>query len=474
MKDRFDSSLDDKLRAYMASSGEQIFQLDEERVFRNTREHIEVFSIKRSLIAAVIIILIVSIIAIPQVSLAFTKLFSFIPGVGIVEKSNVTFFIMSPIIREIESDDTHSSAILDSAIFSAGRMNIVITVNGWLMGESGVELEKELYNYADNFALFINGESYDFKSTASAEPGTALSGLNMWIDMDIPVSDDLFEVRITGFSQPLSFNIIACRDYADLDEIGPTDTHNGISIVATAARDGNRLIIRWYSLSNLDNNHDTLYGFGTPIAGLMRPDQWTSEVYIVTESGVICTNTVTSKSPDHFYTFICDLPDGDEAATLHIPYLSLMRHEKRQFTIPVPEKQTAIDCNTTIKCSLGSVKIPKVERMPHPDGGDGEIMRVYFEFTGKDSTAVFSSIDDSSLSLIPPENWLPYHPYGINNDRPVRQNVHPHYNDDGCLDYIDIEFLEGSWKAAKKISFTAGDWGYYYLDEYVIPLDVKG
>ena len=462
-----DNEFDKKLRAYMTSSGEQAFQLNERRVFGNAPAYKKVWAFRKVHAAAVVLlVLFISAVAIPQVSSAFTKLFSFIPGVGIVEKSNILFYVMSPVVREVERDDLTATAMLDNAVYSSGHLNISITVNGWHSGETKVELEKSLASYSNNFTLYINGEQCAFQSTTSATMDSALSGLQMWIAMNTPNSDDLFEVRIEGFSTPLSFTIIACQDYNDLAEIGPTDTHNGISITTTTYRDNDKLIVWYYPFYT---RQDWILGFGNPLPANYKA--WANETYIVTGSGLLSADRADINSSGTKFVF--DMPAGEDSATLHIPYLTMWRHEEKKITVPIPQDYSYMECNVTVNTSLGTIRIPGVERAQLRNDTGGEVLRIYFDFDSIEDGMVFGSILDYKLHY--PNNWVVprLDPYIYDDERsntiPDWLLINDCYGDSKRLEYIEIGFLEYG-KPAKNFSLSTLYLGYYLLDEYVIPL----
>ena len=464
-----DNELDDKLRAYMTSGGEQAFQLDESRVLGIEPTRNKVWALRKAHVAAaVLLVLIISVVAIPQISSAFSRLFSFIPGVGIVEKSDILFYVMSPVVREVESDDLKAAAILGNAVYSSGHLNISVTINGWYVGETNVELEQRLRNLSNNFSLFINGEQCDFQSTASATMDSALSGLQMWIMMNTPNSDDLFEVRIEGFSTPLSFTIIACQDYNDLADIGPTDTHNGISITTTTYRDNNKLIVQYYPFNT---RQDWFIGFGNPLPANYKT--WVNETYIITGNGLISVNSTDINSSGT--TFVFDMPSDDDSATLHIPYVTMWRHEEKKITVPIPQDYSFIECNVSVKTSLGTIRVTGVERAPSLDDTGGEVLRIYFDFDSNEDGVLLGSILDYQLHY--PKSWVkPRIDPHIYEDgrRPAIPDwlfTNDYYDDSNCLEYIEIGFLEYG-KPAKNLSLTTLYLGYYLLDEYVIPLDI--
>ena len=461
-----DIELDKKLKSYMANGGEQAFQIDDDRVFGATAPKRSVL-IPRKLqtVAAVLLILVITALAIPQVSAAIAKFFTFIPGVGIAEKSEISFYAMKPIIRMIETDDALIYASLDNAIFDSGHLNISITVNGRNAGGHGVEFEEFLYDYANDFSLYVNGGQVDFQSSGWAETDTAITGINIWIIMQAPGSEDLFEVGIEGFSQRLSFTLELCRDYSDLSEIGPTEVHNNISITTTAHRVGDQLTVLYYCINSTDDSLSS-------IAGPFSDRAWKSEAYIITESG--------NKSMDIFPDgnrgkFVFDMPVGDKEATLYVPHIIMQRYEEKKITVPVPKDQSFIECDISVKYSLGTVKVTGVERLPVPNSDKMEILRIYFDYDSNESNVVIRSIYEQRFDY--PKGWtLPSYSTAreaMEVDGVPSAGWGRSINaETGIMESFDIPFVEYG-DPPKNFSFTPMYLVYCLTDEYVIPLDIS-
>ena len=454
-----DIELDEKLSAYMAIGGEQAFPLDENRVFGDAAPKRNIWVIKKTQVAAaILLILALSVLAIPQVSAALIRLFTFIPGIGIVESGDISYYAMKPIVRKIENSDESVYAVLDNAVYDSGRLGIHVTMNGRYAGEHGEDAEMRMDSYADGFSLFINGVEVDFQNASWAKPGTFTTGLDMWIDIDTPDGDDLFEIGINGFEQMLSFTLARCKDYSDLSEIGPTAVHNGISVTTTAYRSGNQLTVRYYTTKTTE---DLLSG---------DPMTWKNEAYIVLGSGVVSYDIVSDPGANVSFDF--EIPADEGSATLHIPYLTLMRHEQKKITVPVPKEHSSIACDISVGFSLGNARVTNVERIAATEGEIMETLRIFFEFDSNAGNVVFSSVADANFDW--PRGWARPSSsiYWDVTPPPILTRITSKYNDEtSILDYIDIGFVE-TGGPTESLSFTTNYIYYFLTDEYVIPLDI--
>lgn len=437
MKNRVsDFELDEKLKSYMGNGAERAFPLDEMRVFKNTdtQSGARVFR-KATVVAAIVLILLASTLTIPSVRAAVGRLFTFIPGVGISEQSDNSIYTMNHIVRQIDVDSGTSSnqvqAQLDNAVYSNGYLCVSTIING------------KYIDFDNDLTFYIDGEQVEYSSSGTRSSGPEGIEVNhyMWLKMNEPNSDKLYEVEIAGFPGRLSFTLEKCLEYSDLAQIGPTDTQNGISITTTAIRSENQLTVWCYPFNTTG---DKIAGIGAA-----NPSIWNNETYIETESGFI---GVYNKSGQQIMErFVCDIPEGDSFATLHIPYLTLVRDEKKTVSIPVPTDYSSMECNISVEFSLGIVRITEIERKPSEFDGQPDVLRISFTLDSSDSSMVFNSFELRNTSG-DPVGWM------------------MQFNDEtGCLQFIETDIEDN----ASKFSFEITDLCYYLLGEYVIPLEIK-
>ena len=412
--------LDVKLRAYMQSGGGQAFPLNGHRVFAKPRRGYQRMRKAPALLAAALI-LVISMFAIPPVRAALGSLFTFIPGVGIVEKGNETIYAVVPIAGYVEADGVRVD--LDNAVYADKYLSVSILGNGNIP--------------YDDLTLYINGETINRQDISYGRAGSSRSWeCHLHLKRKPPESGDIFEIAIEGFPQRLSFMLAPCRDYQDLAAIGPTVTQNDISITVTAERAGNELRARYYPLNGTG---DTIQEYGA---------RFYDESYIVTESGFVSKQDGPQLGRSWF-SF--EMPESDSEAALHIPCLTMRRNDERskRFSVDIPKDYTAAECDISLEFSLGTVRVTNVERKPNEYGGEYDDVYLSVALESKDENMIFSS-----FSFTHTKN----RGHGWSFDEET-----------GCMNRIMLAVKPNETTAAVVISGLE----YYLPGEYVIPLDIK-
>lgn len=371
-----------------------------------------------------------SIVGFDNVSAAINKMFSLIPGQGIIEKgdSDADIYAIEPIVRQTSSQNAKANIV--TAVYSNDYLSVTVEVIG-----------KAFYH--DAFSLYINQELVDYQKDQSGALAVSSDStiLSFSYKTKAPAKDDIYEIDITGFSERLSFKMIPCNDYDDIEKIGPTDTKNGISITTTAQRIDNQLIVWCYPFKSENATKDTISAYGNPSNGSYNKTR-----YIETESGQIVDNysgwQINGRS---FY----DITDKDQTATLHIPYLSMIREEKKRLKVKLPKDYTTVESDVSLKCSLGTINVTEIKREPYQyEEGKDKIM-LKFRFDSNDSNMALNR-------------------FGFDFAEYSSSAVHSN-SENGCMEYLEV-YVD---KNDKKISLKITELYYYLQGEYVIPLDIK-
>jgi hypothetical protein len=514
MKNRLtDFELDQKLTAYMQSGRDICFQPDKQRIFAlaglgaeagvgtrawswcksrpetndtsRTKTHRPRNLRRLWPVAAAAMLLIVSTLAIPPIRAAITNIFTFIPGVGIVVDADSTIYAVVPSVGRIENENG-AYAEIHAAYYQKGRIVVIVSGAGIRVPNTG-------------YTLFANGigveTSVGGHDAHGSETGYSFSGYIQYKTKP-PESGDAFEVEIAGFSQRLAFTLEPCADYDDLSRIGPTDTHNGISITAVAERNGDELKVWYYVLREPGAPSDQIYAFGGSVmynsvhvvyedpnnpgvvyddyspgyATVYVHDPWRyvdeyGTNHIVTESGAKILRTSINHnlffvSYNDFSLQTYEMPDGDQDATLHIPYLHMvdtlsLSSEKKKATVDIPKGYEAVECNIPIELSIGTLTVTKIERSDDTQRRFGtskkwqgmDTLIISFDMESKDPNVVF---------------------YNFRADSDL-------WNGDGGSSSGDGK--TGSYTVAvkpnaTKHTFTIYNLEYLLLGEYVIPLEI--
>lgn len=368
-----------------------------------------------------------ALVGFDNIAAAVTKVFTFIPGLGITEQA-AGIYTVDPIAEEIGVPGRAARII--QAVYATGRLDVTVEVEGLAAGHK-------------DFTLYINGELTDYRGDNYTTLARAAdtSFLSFSIGLSPPADDDNFEIRITGFPEPLSFRLKPCREYGELAEIGPTAVQNGIAITATAQMVGDQLTVWCYPFFTPAGPRDKIVGFGQSANGV-----YDLERYIATASGPIKENKMGWSLGQRF---IFTLDQEDRAATLHIPYLAMQREETRSLRVALPSEYKAVPVALTLDCSLGSIKILSVERKVNEHEPDQDCAWLQLQLDSKDKHNTLYSFEFSAKGI---------------------SSIGGHFDKEtGILDGLEL-FID---KDAKNISLDLTHL-YYYLDgEYVIPLDIR-
>jgi len=288
----------------------------------------------------------------------------------------------------------------------------------------------------DDFRLYVNDSPVNYQEE-SAQLLRDYDGLMLSFSCisTTPSTSDLYEIEIKGFAERLSFTFTPCRDYTDIIDIGPSDTQNGISIIAITEKIGNQLVVWCYPLNT---TQDTLMRYGCPQFG------YYSNSYVATERNVIFANESWLMS--NRLTF--NMPENYETATLHIPYLSMSRSEIRDASIKLPQEYSTVECDVSVMCSIGAIRVTEITRMP--DRNNADIDRVDFKI---------ELVNNNNLISL---NAFDYHVIGWELANSMTLSA------EGLTEGISI------WvrKDVNWFSFTISALYYQALGEYVISLQL--
>ncbi|MCL2281560.1 MAG: hypothetical protein FWC25_02740 [Dehalococcoidia bacterium] len=389
------------------------------------------------IVAFAIVFASIPIIGFDKVYAAISRIFTFVPGEGVVENNNTPIYMINPITRQIQLNTLKATIV--NALYKDDYLSMQILVDGRPFYDSNIGKLVFYDNLTYNdFKLYINGNLTNYNEEQSAKLSRDSDGviLSFSCKATIPTLDDIYEIEITGFPKRLSCAFTLCRDYTDVLEIGPLDTQNGISIAAITDRIGNQLVVWCYPLNTTT---DALMRYGCSQYG------YYSNSYIATESSLIFTNE--SRLMSNRLAF--DMPENYQNATLHIPYLAMSRNEIHDVSVKLPQGYSTVACNISINCSLGTIIITEIKRTPLGDGTGNDRIDLKIALVSNDKNIVFDAFD--------------YHVRDWEFISGMSLNA------EGGTEGISIWVGENEdW-----VSFTISALYYRLLGEYVIPLDFQ-
>ncbi len=384
--------------------------------------------------AAVILLLIFAAIFRDNIVLAVQNMLSLIPGVGIVENNEEAGYRL-----EDQVSVTRGQTTLDILYVTVmdDTMTVRFDIKGmYAEGEKRKREEKEggtdpkVYLLAgkERFAVTVNsrgGGLSDYRYSYSCN-------YQIKIDSNYINSKKNYTLVCENYDIKAEFKLVKIDQYHNLNEIGDTQEHNGISLTAAATQKEGKLSVNIYPVNNSDYN---LISFDREF----NPFYFGKKMVLNTDQGV------KNYTPPSYYgtginaAFLFDVSDGAGDLKLSIPYIVVESKEEKNITLPLPqelpvpadpirgkdpspeadptimEEGDIVEVNQEVVLEHGSVIITSVERQKGDIGNkygylkinleyrcpDDMIQLVGVEFTGKNSVGYYLENDrDNRISTV--------------------------------------------------------------------------
>ncbi|OPX46045.1 hypothetical protein CLHUN_05200 [Ruminiclostridium hungatei] len=327
-----------------------------------------------AVVAAAIVLLAVStaLVGVENVAEAFSRLFGFIPGYGIVENNQDIKFIA----RESKLRAENNQAIMTVRTVLAGKNSLSISfeVEKKAFDESkALEEKKELEELLKRDALkkpdirlFIKGKEYR-SSSSSTGGGGKLENTHIYFEIPEELINDKISYTLVNnqFGLSLDFTLQPCASYGSLQEIGPTDVKNNISITAVPKKDGNRLEVELYTVNKSKFN---IYSYAKEDdKGYKGMD-----ISLMTSSG-----RHGYKTPEGYMgannRFYFDVNPEEAKLVLNIPYLIVEGAESSVVSLTVPEEGKILKLNKEVAFEDSTMIITQVEKVARPENEYGAL-----------------------------------------------------------------------------------------------------
>jgi hypothetical protein len=291
-------------------------QSEEIDLYPTTPARLPQFRYQRiAVVAAVFAILFVAVGATPSVQAGLKKIFQYLPGIGMVQEGDpeqLTYVLEKPYVQTIDE----GKLTIDG---------IVLESNGTSITLRGVKIPE-----VKQFEAEINDRHYKFTASLLSSAGDWYGTYNPERGTKVSVSDTI-TLYINGTTiGPLK--LVQPRSADDLEHLGSTDVHEGVSVTAFPTRldDG---IVRVQMISKLPELSLAINSYG------VSPILKDSGLYVEDANGkkaeLVKSETLTYPSDFQFY----ELKDGVSPYTVVVPYIEVLDREvfSKEVSIPLPD-----------------------------------------------------------------------------------------------------------------------------------------
>ena len=399
-----------------------------------------------SAIAAAIIIIVVSVFSIgfDNVVNAMGRLFGFVPGYGITEDSQSIQYIIDG--HNIRTENSQAILAINSVIATKNNLslNCYIKLKNFHAEKDLSNIENNINTDKDNLVMAVNGKEYRPLGYSIGSGGKIehISAAYQ-IEQDNLNTKNTYTFNYKKYNLSVEFRLKVPEGYDSLDEIGPTDTKNNISITAVSSLQDNKLLVELYpvnksGLAITSFNKEFDFGYGKKDLSLETDKSRHS--YELNEGFMGVNNK--------FYFNV--LPE-EKNLTLKIPYLIVKSQEKmKKVTLKIPEEGEQVTINKQVKFKNSTMVITNIERIKN--GTLNGALKIYFKFENEDKNMIMFNAQFRRVNILGMEQGGGY---STNLKEGIPQSI------EYSLDASDGDVLRLGIK----------DPEYFLLGEYNLKLD---
>lgn len=330
---------------------------------------------------------------------AFGRLFSFIPGYAIVENNKEIEFVADG--SELKAENQQAVLIIQSITASRDKINISFRLEKKEYNQSRASAEKqaELRELQNGGLLVKPGVILYAKKNKYGSDGYVMSSGGKTENMDVSFkvageeinTGTFYTLRYNEYDLSVNFKLKPYDSFDSLEEIGPTDKKNNISITAVSEIKDNKLEVELYTVNKSGYR---ITSFNKIYNGYNGKD-----LNLSTDKGIYEYQTPANYSnPNNRFAF--NVSPEDKNMVLNIPYLVVESKESRNITLKIPEEGGKLTLNKKVKFNDNTVIITEVERIKSSETREYGALRINFTSESNLENMVMRSMKFTRTSLM--------------------------------------------------------------------------
>lgn len=404
-------------------------------------------------VAAAMLIILLSVFSIgfDNVVNAMGKFFGFIPGYGIVvEDSQSIQYVIDG--HNVTAKNSQAVITISNAIATKSSLAINYEVEAADFDET-MALEQKEKDMAelnndiptkDNFTLTVNGKEYKPSGYSIGGGGkTELISTDYEIEQENLNTKTVYKLNYGKYNLTVDFKLKKPEGYNSLDEIGPTDTKNNISITAISSHKDDKLMVELYPFNNSGytiTSFNKKYDYGYEKKDLYLETNLSKNSYTIPDSFM---------GPNNRFYF--NVVPEEKNLVLKIPYIIVKSEdEKNRVTLNIPQEGEKTSVNKKVKFKDSTMIITDVERIKNPSANGA--LRIYVKYENSNKNMVMCDAQFKRLNAL----------------GKVKGGGYSTKVQDGIVEFIDYDLEKSDGKVLR---LGIEDPEYFLLGEYNIRLD---
>ncbi|MEL7567506.1 MAG: hypothetical protein AAGU27_21880 [Dehalobacterium sp.] len=339
-------------------------------------------SLATASIAIVAVFILLFSVDFNNVIAAIGKIYSFIPGYGIIENNDRIEFVIDG--ENIYDENDNTIAFLQNAVATKDTICVFLEL-------TQKNFEKDFFKVKQSLkqpTIFLYAGEKQYKSggmnTVSGSGPTSNTIANFKLAASDINNQTSYRIEYPDYHLSLVFKLKKHDNFDALEEIGPTGYHKNISITAVAIQKDGRLEVNLYPINKSEYRINSFAN---------KPGYLGKELCLQTNKGI---KTYTASdgytSPDSKFYFDV-LPDENEFV-LKIPYLVVESNEYQNIALKIPPKGEKLVINKEIRFKDSTMRIIDLERLTDKRNEFGSL-KMTVRFENRDKNKILCNVDFS-------------------------------------------------------------------------------
>ena len=235
-----------------------VYQRIEKQTLRRIRQERSCVSRKQIAAAVICLLAILGIVGRAPIQAAFEKLFHYLPGAGIYTNDAENTMYRAEMITD-HFEENGVWVRLKNVYGENQTVKLEVELRGDDLGKGILEGRSESKHYALLKEKYKMTLSYDGKEQVLSSAKVAFSGsrngrkyvmYSRGYEVQVENPAQTYEVHIAGFDSVLSFTLVPDTGMVQPENIGASQTKNGITVTAGAEVTDDGIWFEYYVLSN--------------------------------------------------------------------------------------------------------------------------------------------------------------------------------------------------------------------------------
>lgn len=365
-----DKNLQDKiLRKAVSKIKSETNEGYKEKPAREKR--VSFLSIRNIAAAGLLLLLLSAIIPNSPVNALYQKIFSYIPGVGVVRNESGEDLIKGALDESVRVHDNDEFLEVESAYITDNALHVTIITNVGTSRIADIKDKKEVLKYFSGetmpgIYLQVGNHKVKLSSYTSGSPSLETKAYTVkglfYLDENTP-SDALFRITMDGFDKTAEFTLSPVKNGVTPESMGSTITVNDIMVFANTERSDGILSVDLSTVANKKYRGVRFNLFDDEKA------LFQDSVYILDKDGTkyLPDEDLRKQNNSGISKFYFRVPDNKEAAKVVIPQILYSIDYASGIKMNMPKTGKAIDIKKKIELGASVLSINKASLIPRGD-----------------------------------------------------------------------------------------------------------